>query len=303
MNGHVILLMFGRRIGWSGARKPGFRTLDKISSAELVSEMAKTVAPSTRETAFSCPHSCALTTQYWRSAKVEFRKNENNPPLRVDDPEERKRLLKADLPEGEYQGLDDYIDKIASGLPSIGDRYTSYSQELVNVDVSECYNCSKLALWIGDSMVWPRPSGAPPANPDFPEDIAADYYEAGQIVDASPRGAAAILRLAIQKLCVHLGEPGKNINDDIASLVKKGLDPRVQKMLDVVRITGNNAVHPGEIDLRDNRDLAEKLFGFLNIVADITISQPKAIDAVYGEMPEGALAQISRRDGTDSGAE
>ena len=64
-----------------------------------------------------------------------------------------------------------------------------------------------------------------------------------------------------------------------------------------VRITGNNAVHPGEIDVRDNRELADKLFNFVNIVADIMISQPKAIDAVYGEMPEGARGAIEKRDG------
>ncbi len=85
--------------------------------------------------------------------------------------------------------------------------------------------------------------------------------------------------------------------------MKKGLDPRVQKALDIVRITGNNAVHPGELDLRDNRETAEKLFGFLNLIADIMISQPKAIDAVYGDLPQGALDQIEKRDGKRSPSE
>lgn len=255
------------------------------------------MTPSTSLTAFSCPHCGALTTQYWRSAKIEFRSNENEKPDRIHDPEETLKSLKESTPSEQFEGMEEYVNSIACGLPSVGGRFAQYSQELVNVDVSECYNCLKLTIWIGDTIVYPRPSGAPAPNPDLPEDVAADYCEAGQIVDASPRGAAALLRLAIQKLCKFLGEPGNNINDDIASLVKKGLDLRVQKMLDTVRITGNNAVHPGEIDLRDNRDLADKLFGFLNIVADIMISQPKAIDAVYGDLPEGALKQIEKRDG------
>ena len=126
--------------------------------------------------------------------------------------------------------------------------------------------------------------------------MAADYSEAGDIVNASLRGAAALLRLGIQKLCKHLGEPGKNINNDIAALVKKGLDPRVRQMLDVVRVIGNNAVHPGEIDLRDDRVTAERLFVLVNMITDIMISQPKAIQEMYGKLGEGALAAIEKRD-------
>ena len=87
--------------------------------------------------------------------------------------------------------------------------------------------------WVFDQTVWPRQGIAPLPNPDTPEDIRRDYEEASTILDLSPRGAAALLRLAVQKLCAHLGEKGKNINDDIAALVAKGLDPRVQQALDV----------------------------------------------------------------------
>jgi hypothetical protein len=149
-------------------------------------------------------------------------------------------------------------------------------------------------------MVWPHPNEAPPPNADLPEDVAADYSEAGDIVNASPRGAAALLRLAIQKLCIFLGEPGKNINSDIASLVRKGLDPRVQKMLDVVRVIGNNAVHPGEIDLRDDRGTAERLFVLVNMIADIMISQPKAVEEMYSGLGQNALDAIAKRDAPTS---
>ncbi|MEJ2122307.1 MAG: DUF4145 domain-containing protein [Alphaproteobacteria bacterium] len=148
-----------------------------------------------------------------------------------------------------------------------------------------------------DRLVWPRQGTAPIPNPDTPDDVRDDYDEASAILDASPRGAAALLRLGIQKLCKHLGEPGKNINDDIASLVKKGLDPRIQKALDVVRVVGNNAVHPGQIDLKDDRATAEKLFGFVNIIVEAMISQPKHVEAAYNKIPESVRKAIEERDG------
>lgn len=189
-----------------------------------------------------------------------------------------------------------WVDRVSTGLPSIGDKYNAQVYYLNNVDISECYNCDKLALWVGDQMVWPHANEAPPPHPELPEEVAADYSEAGDIVNASPRGAAALLRLVIQKLCRHLGELGKNINDDIASLVKKGLDPRVQQMLDVVRVIGNNAVHPGEIDLRDDRETAERLFVLVNLITDIMIAQPKAIQDMYGKLGSGPLEAIAKRD-------
>ncbi len=134
-------------------------------------------------------------------------------------------------------------------------------------------------------------------NPDLPEDIRRDFEEARNIVNRSPRGAAALLRLCIQKLCAHLGEPGKNINQDIAALVQKGLNPRIQKSLDIVRVVGNDAVHPGEIDLRDDPETAVHLARLVNFIADAMITQPKQIDTLYDSLPPGKKEQIEKRDG------
>jgi len=58
-------------------------------------------------------------------------------------------------------------------------------------------------------------------NIDLDQDIQDDYMEAAKVLDDSPRSAAAILRLALQKICKQLGEKGENINHDISELVKK----------------------------------------------------------------------------------
>lgn len=104
-----------------------------------------------------------------------------------------------------------------------------------------------------------------------------------------------MLRLVIQKLCAHLGEKGKDINADIASLVAKGLNPLVQKALDVVRVIGNEAVHPGTIDLRDDRDTAFRLFQLVNTIAEQMISHPKSVNDLYAMLPDEKRAAIEGR--------
>ncbi len=146
-------------------------------------------------------------------------------------------------------------------------------------------------------MVYPLTSNAPLPNPDLPSDIAGDFDEARTIVMLSPKGAAALLRLCIQKLCVELGEPGKNINDDIKALVKNGLPVKVQQALDIVRVVGNNAVHPGQIDLDDDPVIASQLFGLVNLITEIMISQPKHVAQLYQNVvPQSQRDAIDKRD-------
>jgi hypothetical protein len=96
------------------------------------------------------------------------------------------------------------------------------------------------------------------------------------------------MRLVIQKLMPELGEKGKNINDDIASLVAKGLPIEVQQALDFCRVIGNNGVHPGEIDLNDTPEVAHSLFSMVNFIVEDRISRPKKVADLYSKLPETA---------------
>lgn len=166
-----------------------------------------------------------------------------------------------------------------------------------NFQISNCEKCGFPTIWHGDKIVYPINSNSEPPNSDLPVEIQHDYDEARDICNLSPRGAAALLRLAIQKLCAHLGQPGKNINIDIKGLVEKGLPPKVQEALDSVRVIGNDAVHPGSIDLRDDREVANKLFKLVNFIAQKLITEPKEIDEIYNGLPQDKLDGIKRRDG------
>ena len=87
---------------------------------------------------------------------------------------------------------------------------------LEETHVCFCSHCNKYSIWFKGSMIYPDFSGIEPPNADLNKDIVSDYNEAVSILQRSPRGSAALLRLAIQKLCVQLGENGKNLNTDIA---------------------------------------------------------------------------------------
>lgn len=173
-----------------------------------------------------------------------------------------------------------------------------------------CSHCHETSLWLfegndvdfdGDNisigrLLNPSSSAAPLGHADLPEECKRDYDEAREISSQSPRGAAALLRLCLQKLCVHLGGGGKNINDDIAKLVRDGLAPQIQQALDYVRVTGNHAVHPGEISLEENPEHVTIMFDMINLIVEELICRPKLIAERFSKLPEGALTAIAKRD-------
>lgn len=143
-----------------------------------------------------------------------------------------------------------------------------------------------------DRLIYPPTLAGPQPHSDLPPALAADFEEARRIVDLSPRGAAALLRLLVQKLCIELGEKGQRIDDDIASLVTKGLDESVQQALDAVRVIGNEAVHPGQMDLRDDRDTAIVLFDLVNDITAQTITRRRRAQAIPPEV--GGMTPMGR---------
>jgi len=164
------------------------------------------------------------------------------------------------------------------------------------LDYCMCEHCQKLSYWYDGRMIVPSEAPVPPAHIDMPQECVADYDEARSIVAISPRAASALIRLALQKLMITLGEKGENINDDIGSLVGKGLPVQVQQALDFCRVVGNNAVHPGEIEINDTPEIAHNLFNMTNFIIEDRISRPKHIQSLYAQLPEGARKAVEKRD-------
>ena len=162
--------------------------------------------------------------------------------------------------------------------------------------IHRCQYCGRKIIWNDDTYIYPDIVAEEP-NPDMPEEVKQLYNEAGLIYNKSPRAACALLRLAVDKLCNELGETDRDINNNIRALVKKGLPQSVQQALDVVRVVGNKAVHPGQIAFDvDDEATATMLMRLLNMIVDRMITEPNEIDSLYQGLPESVRELIDKRD-------
>lgn len=113
----------------------------------------------------------------------------------------------------------------------------------------------------------------------------------------SKRPAAALLRLALQHLIVQIGGADNDLNAAVGDLVANGLPIRVEQAMDTVRLIGNEAVHPGTLDVNDDPAMALTLFELVNLVVETMVTQPRLIDEMFNRLPSSKLEAIDKRDG------
>lgn len=252
------------------------------------------VNPSYKKSEFNCPYpNCnAYAHQEWNRI-IHYTHNEVNSLRSYEKRETPKEISPQDM-VNYSKGVGASYCVEQSSYPA--QNYKPTFDEVEYASLSQCSHCKQYAFWIKNKMVYPVVSLAPLPSDDMPEDVKADYTEAASIVEASPRASSALLRLALQKLMPHLGEKGKKIDDDIGSLVKKGLPTEIQQALDVVRVIGNESVHPGELDLKDDTKTAYSLFDLLNMIIEYTITKQKRVNTLYNKLPPSKLNGIDKRD-------
>lgn len=236
---------------------------------------------------FPCPHCNTVASQEWFTAN-----NAGNTATGIV-----QHLYLNYRPQ-----IEDYTQRqIVSFLKEIDGSFKNNFYNFVpkGFSVATCSSCEDFTLWVNKEIVYPKKTTLPPPNDDLNEDIKALYLEASSILIDSPKGATALLRLALQKLLKQVGKSGKNINNDIKELVAEGMSPKIQQALDLLRVIGNNAVHPGQINLDDNADIAQKLFGILNFIAEELITKPRELENLYADLiPPDTQDHIKQRDGT-----
>lgn len=171
---------------------------------------------------------------------------------------------------------------------------------IVGLEVSLCDRCHQNSIWMNKKLVYPSKISAPLAHKDMPEPVSEYYNEARQVSVFSPRSAAVLLRIAAKKLCEYHGESeNTNLNRAICNLKKKGLPDQVTQSLDVLRIFGNEGgAHDGMIDLTgaDNKEIVDRLFQFVNLIVEKTITEPRVVGDMFSAIPESKKKAIEERD-------
>lgn len=241
--------------------------------------------PTYDSTKFACPHCNVVAIQKWFNSESAsddviniFHNIYLNYGRSISDIE--KKAAEKFLTSLDHNFSNEYKAMIPEGF-----------------SLSTCDACSQFAVWVDEIIVYPLKISVQLPNEDLNAQSKKLYLEAAIILDDSPKGATALLRLALQHLLIQLGGKGKDINEDIKKLVAAGLSPKIQQALEMLRVVGNNAVRLGSIDLDDNKEIALKLFQILNFIAREMITQPREINDIFDDIiPEGVTQKINKRD-------
>ena len=239
--------------------------------------------PKFKEQSFNCPHCGVLTTQTWSN---------DEKLLNYLFDYQRDMFL-------DYRGSIGYDGQryIESFLNEIKLKFLSAFNR--PYFLAECFNCKELSFWVDEKMVYPSVLTSPPPHEDMPENVKKTYEEARQVQPYSARASAALLRVSLEQLTIHLGETKGSLYKRIENLKKKGLPSQVIKSLDIVRIYANDGgAHAGVIDLesKDNEDILHRLFMLVNFIVEKTIADNKEIEELTARLPEAKKAGVENRD-------
>lgn len=247
------------------------------------------VPPALGKPAFNCPYCGAFADQQWVDIGYE-----------VEDPE------------------GDYFQDLDMGLPLDQQVATRIGETAENLSwvkrstwqATQCFSCKDWAIWRGKKMVHPplRLSGTP--HPDMPDEVRELYDEAAQIAAVSTRAGAAFARVAVERLLKHLfPDTDSKLEHLIAAAKRRGVSSPVGQMLDVVRVTGNGAVHvddqPGDLvilvlDDVQGPELVSMLLQAINDLVDDLITKPQQAAKLSALIPPSVQARIEKLSASSS---
>jgi hypothetical protein len=238
------------------------------------------VEPQLGDESFSCPHCNAIAHQDWSGL---FLKPENATDVVVLTLE-ALMLAKGNESDQFLQGLKDNV---------LAYEYQEHPRtlkvKLLNIHVSRCYNRKGFTVWVRDRLVFPIREDQPPdiieadfreveegveelednvpesdehvrASVEEVEEASEDFEEAAAILNKFPRGAAALTRVCIQNMMPLLEQTGRNLDENISSLVRKGLEVEIQQAMDVLQVVRKSPLQTTDFDLKEENETVKKFF-------------------------------------------
>lgn len=227
--------------------------------------------PSILKRKFICPLCQAIAGHSWH---ITYMGKSINPP---------GDLLKRQILRSPNNSLSE-LDILKEDEASISDlEIIERESELETIEVSrldylylsKCMSCEKHSIWKGKKLVYPIIVMTPPPCEDLPDDVKSIYNEAALILNNSPRAAAALLRLCLEKVCVDLGETHKNLFTKIENLKEAGKIPDTEIFMHFIRKVGNDAIHPTKIIESEGDIDALLLFSMINAIGSYHYSTEK----------------------------
>jgi hypothetical protein len=131
----------------------------------------------------------------------------------------------------------------------------------------------------------------------MPPSVRELYDEAAAVAPVSRRAGAALARATIERLLKHLDPeaPKRASLEKRIDLIEARVSTTLRELLDIVRITGNGAVHvddePEEIvsfalNDKEGAALLELLLDAANQLVDELIARPRNTRTLWDRLPE-----------------
>lgn len=142
------------------------------------------------------------------------------------------------------------------------------------------------------------------AHDDMPPQVRELYEEAAAVAVVSPRAGAAFARVTVERLIKHLDPDALRsamLEQRIARIKRQGISTSLGRMLDVVRVVGNGAVHvkdePNDLvvlvlDDEQGPEFVNLLLQVTNDLVDELITKSRIVEELWEKIPEVIRARI-----------
>jgi hypothetical protein len=215
------------------------------------------------------------------------------PGVRVEyQPEFRGTKFKC--PRCDVVAAQSWATVYRKGMRKTPTTYVKTEEVLSDLGISTCEACTAKCLWFEGQLVFPAQVSAHQVPADLPPELQRDFEEAASIAAASPRASAALLRMCVEGLCKTITGKDK-FESAIEVLEQQGIPDEIIIAMDVVRLTGNEALHAGKLYGSDDGKTVAILFRLASLIVNWAITEKAALKDLIDKIPPEKLEHIKER--------